>query len=78
MQEEVMQTLLNVKEAADYLGLAVSTIYKLVSWKRIPFYKLGARVLFSTSALDKWVERHVVKPFDSDFDVYSGGGNDAA
>lgn len=73
-----MKELLNVDEAAAYLGLAKSTVYKLVSWKRIPFYKLGARVLFDKGILSSWVERYAVQPFDNDLDLYSGGGNDAA
>jgi excisionase family DNA binding protein len=51
---------LNVQEAAKYLKLSPSLIYRLTSHstesdKKIPFIKKGRRLLFVPSELDKWV-----------------------
>jgi excisionase family DNA binding protein len=45
--------LLSVKEAAEYLGISESTIYTWKSQKRIPYIKVGRRVLFRRESLDK-------------------------
>ncbi|MBT3182295.1 MAG: helix-turn-helix domain-containing protein [Deltaproteobacteria bacterium] len=57
-----MKHLLTVKEAAEYLRLAESTIYKMVSRRDIPFMKIGTRVIFDLEMLAEWVEAHTVQP----------------
>jgi excisionase family DNA binding protein len=49
---------LNVKEAADYLGVKVSTLYSYISSRRIPFYKIpGSQLVkFKISDLNIWLE----------------------
>jgi len=54
--------LLNVQEAADYLGLKVSTLYEWVSEKRIPYIKAGRLVKFDLADLDSFIEKSKVKP----------------
>jgi len=56
------ERLVNVREAAARLGLAVSTIYCLVSARRIRFVKIGRRTLFRPQDLDKLIEAGVVEP----------------
>ncbi len=46
---------LSVAEAAEYLGRSTSSIYSLVSARRIPHEKDGSRVVFKASVLDEWV-----------------------
>ncbi len=47
---------LTAREAAHYVGIALSYLYKLTSRKEIPFYRpLGRRILFAAEDLDKWV-----------------------
>lgn len=53
---------LDVKEAADYLGLATSTLYTMVSQRRIPFVKMGRRTKFDREKIEPWIARHSVKP----------------
>lgn len=48
---------LRVDEAAAYLRCPKSRIYRLVSMRRIPFQKDGARLLFSRQELDEWVRQ---------------------
>ena len=44
------------------VGLKKPTIYKLISSKRIPYYKLGSRVLFNEQKIMDWMEGKVVEP----------------
>jgi excisionase family DNA binding protein len=55
-----MMELLDVDEVANKLKLARQTIYQYVSAKKIPYIKLGARVLFDEQAIEVWVEEHSV------------------
>ena len=48
--------LLDVREVAELLGLAVGTIYHLVSEKRLPCVRLSARCLrFQESAIQELI-----------------------
>lgn len=49
------QDYLTLAEAADFLGLKKSYLYKLTSGRQIPFFKYGGRiVLFERAALEAW------------------------
>ena len=54
--------LLTISEAAQYTGLAVNTLYKMVSQRRIPHVKLGSRVRFDVGLLDGWLKQNTVMP----------------
>ena len=47
--------LMNVPEVAEYLSLAVQTIYGLIHKLEIPNYKQGRRVYFKKSEIDYWI-----------------------
>jgi excisionase family DNA binding protein len=51
---------LNVDEAAEYLGVRVRFIRRLVNERRITFYKVGRFVRFSPEVLDQFLEDSVV------------------
>lgn len=51
---------LTKKQLAAYLGLSVYTIDTWVSQKRIPYVKLGTRVLFRERDIEQWIDRHTV------------------
>lgn len=53
---------LDVKEASEYLGLATSTLYTMVSQHRIPFGKMGRRTKFDKVLLDQWFKQNTVMP----------------
>ena len=53
--------ILNFDEAAAYLNMSKSTLYKLTSKKEIPHYKPNRFVFFEKSELDKWIRASVVK-----------------
>jgi excisionase family DNA binding protein len=42
-------------EAAEYLGLAESTIRNKASKGELPFVKIGVALRFRISALDRWI-----------------------
>lgn len=45
----------SVNEAADYVQLAVQTIYQLTSSRSIPFIKKGKKLYFLQESLDLWL-----------------------
>jgi excisionase family DNA binding protein len=53
--------LLTIQEVATYTGLAVSTLYTMVSQRRIPFVKMGRLTKFDRLEIDKWIASHSVK-----------------
>ena len=53
---------LDVKEVSNEYGLAVSTLYTMVSQRRVPFVKMGRRTKFDRKELDSWIAQHSVKP----------------
>jgi excisionase family DNA binding protein len=46
---------IGVDQAAAYVHLQSSTIYKLVSARKIPFSKIGKRLYFKPSELRAWI-----------------------
>jgi len=63
---ETDRSLLDVQGAAAYLGTSERHIRRLVEQRRLPFIKLGdgrsARLRFSTTRLDAWLEEHSFEP----------------
>ncbi len=51
-----MEKLLNVNQLADILGLKKITIYEWVHCNKIPFVKLGKRVLFQPSDVEGFIK----------------------
>jgi len=54
----------NFDEAAAYLSMSKSTLYKLTSKKEIPHYKPSRFVFFEKAELDKWIRDHRVMTVD--------------
>ena len=57
-----MSNLIPKPEAAQRLGISKFTLNTWVSQKRIPYIKLGRRVLFDETALSAFIEKHKVEP----------------
>ena len=50
--------LLTTQEAADYIGLKVSYLHKLMMKRVVPFYKPNGKLcFFDRDDLDKWLTR---------------------
>jgi len=60
----VGKRLLNVREAAQYLGLKVDTVYKKVRLRELPFVKVGRALRFDLKALELYIEQHTVETID--------------
>jgi excisionase family DNA binding protein len=52
-------TLLNVKQVAQYLQLKESTIYSWAQDGKIPAIKIGRTWRFRRADLDDWLEQHL-------------------
>lgn len=67
--------LLNVREAAAFLNLAVGSVYHLASQSRIPCVRLSNRCLrFRKSDLTAWVDAHSCEATSSAFFENSAKG----
>lgn len=49
--------LVNLKAAAEYLGISPNTLCKWCQKKQIPHYKLTNRPMFKKAELDRFIER---------------------
>lgn len=56
--------LLDIKEASKMLRLSSHSLYKMTSGKKIPFIKLGGKVLFDEKDLVDYVNSHRVEKLD--------------
>ena len=64
LNETVGKRLLNVREAAQYLGLEVDTVYKKSRLRELPSVKVGRALRFDVIALARYVEQHTFKTID--------------
>ena len=55
-----MTKLLTLPEVSEITRLSKGTIYSYIATRRIPFIKLGRRVLFSPDKIQKWIEKRQV------------------
>jgi len=49
----------DAKTTAQHLGVGKSFIYKLISEKRIPYYRIGSKFVFKLSEVDAVVEKEM-------------------
>ena len=56
-----LRRLITAKEASQYLSLSTDTIYRMAASKKLPYLKIGDRVLFDIKSLDQWVEKHLIR-----------------
>ena len=52
--------LMDCAQAAHYLNLSESYLRKAVAGNRIPYVRIGTRVLFKRDALNAWIDFHAV------------------
>ncbi|WP_245864581.1 helix-turn-helix domain-containing protein [Paenibacillus donghaensis] len=46
---------MTIKQAAPYVGASEYKLRELVRNKKIPAYRVGAKILFRKEALDQWI-----------------------
>ena len=51
----MLREVMDIRQAADYLGISGDTLYRYASEGRIPAFKLGNRWRFKRSLLDAWM-----------------------
>ena len=60
METILDERLLSVAETAERLNISVHTLRKHVEHRRLPFVRIGGRVLFSPADLAAFVDAHRV------------------
>jgi excisionase family DNA binding protein len=56
--------LLNVREAAQYLGIDVDTLYRKARLREVPCVKVGRALRFDVEALGRFIEQHTIETID--------------
>lgn len=57
MPKQENRAALNLREAAEYLGISVPTLLELLRRGEIPYRRAGQRWLISKDGLDAWLTR---------------------
>lgn len=78
--QEIKQLLLNqsskpmtLEEAASYLNVSKSYLYKMTYSGKISFFKpAGKKIYFYKSQLDSWIQRNLIK---SDYEIEEMANN---
>src|ERR1700744_3642227 len=52
-----IREVMDIRQAADYLGISPDTLYKYASESFIPAFKLGNRWRFKKTRLDEWMDQ---------------------
>ena len=60
----VREEYLGVNQAAEFLGLAVATLYTLTCRKKIPYIKKGKKLYFNRTDLEAWLQSGRRNPGD--------------
>lgn len=53
-----MEELITIQQVADYLKVDRFTVYRLVTKKRIPAFKVGGQWRFKQEMIDSWLMRN--------------------
>ena len=64
LNEGIGRRLLNVREAAQFLGLEVDTVYKKARLREVPCVKVGRALRFDLKALERFIELHTIETID--------------
>lgn len=54
--------LLTLKEIADYLRVDKFTVYRLMTKRKLPAYKVGGQWRFDKDMVEKWLQQHLNTP----------------
>lgn len=76
--DPTMKDILNAKEAAGFLDLAITTLYGLTSDNKVPHFKRGKKLYFRRSELLAWIEEGRIKTreeLDLEAESYLGKKN---
>ncbi len=51
-----VREVMDIRQAADYLGISTDSLYRYASENTIPAFRLGNRWRFKKSRLDAWMD----------------------
>ena len=54
----IKEEVFDIKEIACYLKCSVSTIRNLVKNNKIPNFRVGAKIHFRFSSIERWIEEN--------------------
>jgi excisionase family DNA binding protein len=54
--QALLREVMDIRQAADYLGISGDTLYRYASDGFVPAFKLGNRWRFKKSLLDAWMD----------------------
>ena len=60
--EAIGRRLLDTKECAEYLNISRCSLYRLVEARRLPFLKLGGKLLFPLRKIESFLESQSFVP----------------
>jgi excisionase family DNA binding protein len=55
--QQMMREVMDIRQAAEYLGISGDTLYRYASEGFVPAFKLGNRWRFKKTLLDAWMSR---------------------
>ena len=56
LAQVVVREVMDIRQAAEYLGISGDTLYRYASEGVVPAFKLGNRWRFKKSLLDAWMD----------------------
>lgn len=54
--QAVQREVMDIRQAADYLGISADTLYRYASEGFVPAFKLGNRWRFKKNLLENWMD----------------------
>jgi excisionase family DNA binding protein len=60
--QTMLREVLDIRQAAEYLGISTDTLYRYASEGLIPAFKLGNRWRFKRSLMDAWMVEQSCTP----------------
>jgi len=64
-RSEAKDIIFNVEGLAKYIEVDSSWVYKQVSLKTIPYFKIGKYPRFKKTEIDKWISNKTIMPIPS-------------
>ncbi|MDE0151102.1 MAG: helix-turn-helix domain-containing protein [Bdellovibrionales bacterium] len=61
--DPLFDNLISVKTVSEMLGIAPKTIHNWIYLRKIPYMKVGQRVMFRPKSLKAWLNRKEIKPW---------------
>jgi len=53
---------MDVKDTVSFLKISEAKLRRLVNEKRVPYFRIDARILFSHQSLETWIQSLIVQP----------------